>query len=119
LLTGWAGGPQAWPLENKSDDEILQLALQSLSNVFEKPIGELKQLLVASMVANWKNDPYSYGAYSYSKVESIQALKLFSSSADDTIFFAGEAFYNGPSPGTVEAALVSAKNVAEKIVSDK
>jgi monoamine oxidase len=119
LITGWAGGPQAWPLENKSDDEILQLALQSLSNVFEKPIDELKQLLVASMVANWKNDPYSYGAYSYSKVESIQAVKLFSSSADDTIFFAGEAFYNGPSPGTVEAALVSAKNVVEKIGSGK
>lgn len=119
LLTGWAGGPQAWPLENKSDDEVLQAALQSLSNIFEKAVGELKQLLVDSLVANWTNDPYSFGAYSYSTIESTQALKVFNSPIDNTIFFAGEAFYDGSSPGTVEAALVSAKNTVEKIINGR
>jgi len=38
---------------------------------------------------------------------------------EETIFFAGEAFYEGPSFGTVEAALVSAKNVVEKVVNSQ
>ena len=115
LLTGWAGGPQAWQLENKDDNAILEIALQSLSSVFKKPINELKELLTASAVANWINDPYSKGGYSYCTTESAKALKIFDTPIQDTIFFAGEAFYDGPSPGTVEAALVSAKNVVEKI----
>ncbi len=117
LLTGWAGGPQAWALESKDDQAIFDLALRSLANVFEKPVEEIKQLLTASAVVNWKNDPYSNGAYSYNTVESIQAKTLFNTPIEQTIYFAGEAFYEGPSPGTVEAALVSAKDVVEKIVN--
>jgi monoamine oxidase len=117
LLTGWAGGPQAWQLENKDDNAILEIALQSLSNVFKRTVEDLKELLTASLVGNWRHDPYSKGAYSYSMVESAKALKLFNTPIQDTIFFAGEAFYNGPSPGTVEAALVSAKNAVGKIIN--
>jgi monoamine oxidase len=117
LLTGWAGGPQAWTLESKDDEAILGLALHSIANIFQKPIGELKELLTASAVVNWKNDPYSIGAYSYDTVESIQAKKIFNTPIEKTIYFAGEAFYEGPSPGTVEAALVSAKGVVEKMVN--
>jgi monoamine oxidase len=118
LLTGWAGGPQAWQLENKDDETILALALQSLSNIFKKPIDELKQILTASLIANWRKDPFTKGGYSYSIIESTKAQKLFSTPISDTIFFAGEAFYAGPTPGTVEAALVSGKNVAEKIMKN-
>jgi monoamine oxidase len=117
LLTGWVGGPRAWELENKDETTILELALQSLSNTFKKPVDELRDLLTASLVANWKQDAFAKGGYSYSMVGSMEAQKLFSGPVSNTIFFAGEAFYDGPSPGTVEAALVSAKNVVEKIVS--
>lgn len=117
LLTGWAGGPQARYLEKKDDDAILQSALQSLATIFRKPVDELKLLLTASDIVNWRNDPFTRGAYSYSTVESIGAKDFFSVPVEDTIFFAGEAFYNGPSPGTVEAAFVSGKNVAELLLS--
>ncbi len=116
LLTGWAGGPQAKKLETKTDESILQLALQSLSKIFKKPVDELSQLLTASFVANWRNDPFAKGAYSYNMLESADAKKLFNTPVDDTLFFAGEAFYNGSLPGTVEAALVSGKNVAQQIM---
>jgi monoamine oxidase len=118
LLTGWAGGPQAWPLQHKDENAILELGLQSLSNVFQKPVDDLRQLLSASLVANWHNDPFTNGAYSYSFVGSAQAQRLLNTPIEKTIFFAGEAFYDGPSPGTVEAALVSAKNVVDRIMSD-
>jgi monoamine oxidase len=119
LLTGWAGGPQAWTLEDKDDEAILDLAFRSLSNIFRVTVDELKQKLTAATVANWKKDPYSSGAYSYDTVESMEAKKLLNTPIANTIFFAGEAFYEGPSPGTVEAALVSAKNVVDKILSCK
>jgi monoamine oxidase len=116
LLTGWAGGPQAWQLEDEDDGTILSLALRSLSNIFQKTVAELDQLLTASAVVNWKKDPYSRGAYSYDTVGSIEAKKILNTPIEGTIYFAGEAFYEGSSPGTVEAALVSARDVVEKIV---
>jgi monoamine oxidase len=37
---------------------------------------------------------------------------------EHTVYFAGEALYNGASPGTVEAALSTGKSVAERILSE-
>ena len=42
-------------MQENSDDEILEMALRSLSNVFKKPLNELQKLLTASLVANWRN----------------------------------------------------------------
>ena len=95
LLTGWAGGPQAWTLENKDDETILDLALQSLSNVFQKTVNEVKQMLTASAVANWTKDPYSIGAYSYDTVGSIEAKKLLNSPIEETIFLPAKLFMKG------------------------
>lgn len=116
LLTGWAGGPQARNLEQKNDEEILDLALRSLSTIFKKPLGELQSLLTASYIANWLNDPFAKGGYSYNILDSFEARKILNTAIDDTLFFAGEALYDGSSPGTVEAALVSGKNVAGKMM---
>lgn len=119
LLTGWAGGPQAWPIEKNDDETIQHLALQSLSNIFKKSLSELREILTASLVANWSKDPYSNGAYSYSLPGYAEIQKRFNTPIEDTIFFAGEAFYEGASPGTVEAALVSGRNAAWKIMKSR
>lgn len=116
LLTGWVGGPRAKEFEKAGDEIILQLALQSLSAIFEKPVAELERLLTASVVANWHKDPLTKGGYSYDTLESNLARQLLSTPINDTLFFAGEALYEGASPGTVEAALVSGKMVAGKII---
>jgi len=113
LLTGWAGGPQAWPMKDSNDEVILDLALYSLSNIFNRPVADLQKIMNTFLIANWHTEPFTMGAYSYSLVGSTPAQLLFNDPIADTIFFAGEAFYNGCSPGTVEAALESAKNVVE------
>lgn len=117
VLTGWAGGPKAQRLGNLADDEILQEALQSLSAIFEIPVDELKSNLEESHLFNWQKEEYSLGAYSYSMPASPIAKKILNTAAEDTIYFAGEAFYEGNSPGTVEAALVSGKETAKIINS--
>jgi monoamine oxidase len=114
LLSGWKGGPAAADLSNKTDEEILQIALSSLSDIFKIPVPELQQKVIASKVFNWLAAEYTKGAYSYSLPSSKKARKLLNKPVDNTIFFAGEALYTDESGGTVEAALINGKEVADK-----
>jgi monoamine oxidase len=115
LLTGWVGGPTAERLGKHSEEDIFEKALQSLASIFDKPVDELRAAVVESYVFNWVNDPYSLCAYSYAMPETPAARKLLCTPVDNTLFFAGEALYDGESPGTVEAALESGKEVAGKV----
>jgi monoamine oxidase len=115
LLTGWLGGQPAEERKSKSTDELLQLALQSLSNIFKLKVDELKTRLVAWNIANWTTDPFTLGSYVYDTIEAPEARKVLIEAIDDTLYFAGEYLYDGPAMGTVEAALTSGAEVSEKI----
>jgi monoamine oxidase len=119
LLTGWAGGGQAIRIDSAGDGAILDLAVESVSKIFEMESSEIGSLLTAATVANWKEDPFSKGAYSYSMLETMRARQLLNEPIADTIFFAGEGLHDGASPGTVEAALVSGRNTAEKLMGSE
>lgn len=119
LLTGWLGGGQHPLPDQVSDEEVLALAFRSLSAIFNLPEYQLRELVTAYAVYNWKQHPYALGGYSYSTLHTRNAQEIFKMPVEHTLYFAGEAFYNGPSPGTVEAALVSGKEVAEKIIAGK
>lgn len=116
LLTGWVGGERAIMKKDLHEEEILQLALESLSNIFKINISTLKNLLTAWHIAKWQTHEYALGGYSYNTLFSEKARSLLNTALEDTIFFAGEAIYEGSYPGTVEAALVSGSNVAGKIM---
>jgi monoamine oxidase len=116
LLTGWLGGPPAKELVDASNEEILQLTLTSLSNIFKIDTEELKGKLIAWEVVNWTAEAYTRGSYAYDKVESPEAKKLLQQPVNNTIYFAGEYLYDGPAIGTVEAALTSGKNAAELVL---
>jgi len=117
LFTGWLGGARAEEKKDNTVEELLQQALQSLSNIFKIDIDELKANLIASNIINWTADPFTRGSYSYDTVASPVARKILMEGVDDTLFFAGEYLYDGPAMGTVEAALTSGQNVAKKILS--
>ena len=116
VLTGWLAGPKAEQLCDQSDEDLLEAALRSLSNIFSRKQDELKAALVRGHAYNWKADPFSRGAYSYTTVSSDQALQVLLEPVQETLFFAGEAVYEGPHTATVEAALQSGKAAAEKIL---
>jgi monoamine oxidase len=115
LLTGWLGGPQTEKLKHADNKTILQLALQSLASIFSIAEQQLHQLLTAWHIAKWQTNEYYLGAYSYSTLQTTAARQLLNKPVDDTIYFAGEAIYDGISGGTVEAALVSGVGVGELI----
>jgi monoamine oxidase len=116
MITGWLAGPKAARLQNEPDDKILSLGLESLSVIFKIPRTVLQSKLISSHVFNWSRDNFSRGAYSYEKVESKHATSTISEGVEDTIYFAGEAYHEGPESGTVEAALASGVKTAETIL---
>jgi monoamine oxidase len=115
-LTGWLAGPAAQRLHATSDEAILALALSSLASLLALPVAALQVQLRASYVRNWAAEPYAYGAYSYATVGAAEARAALATPVADTLFFAGEALYNGPDAGTVEAALASGQAAAQALL---
>ncbi len=119
LLTGWLSGPKAEQIKNETDVNILLKALDSLSPIFKIDRNILKDKLKWWKVFNWTKEPFTYGSYSYSTTDTISARKKLMETVENTLFFAGEALYEGPETGTVEAALISGINVSKEILSSR
>ena len=118
VLAGWLGGPAAEKYSAETDAFFLEKALESLSMIFSTPVEVLQRRLKDFRVFNWKNIPWSRGAYSYSRVGAEQVRSLYRKSLVGRIYFTGEAFYDGPHPGTVEAAVVSGLESAKLLVAE-
>jgi monoamine oxidase len=116
ILTGWAGGPAAEKLINRSQAELVEWAIESLNRIFGKSERWLRERADGIHYYDWSNDPFSRGAYSYPKVGGLKAAQILSEPMDDTIFFAGEATDFQGANGTVHGALDSGKSAAQKII---
>jgi monoamine oxidase len=119
MLTGWIGGPKAEQFADKSDSFFLDKALESLASMFSTKKEEIKHNLKEFRIFNWKNEPWIRGAYSYSRVGSQEARAICRKPIEHRIYFTGEAYYEGPFPGTVESAVVSGLETARQILKDK
>lgn len=117
LLTGWLAGPRSEIWANTEDRMLLHEALKSLAAIFKVETETLSKKLKWWHVANWAADEFSLGAYTYPTLGTYAAYKELTQPWDNTIFFAGEGIYVGPSAGTVEAALASAINVVKEILN--
>jgi monoamine oxidase len=118
ILTGWLGGTRALQFANESDGFFRKQAIESLASLFSLPGNEIEKGLKECIIFNWKNEPWSRGAYSYSLVGSEAAKAICRQSLDKRIYFSGEAYYEGPYPGTVEAAVVNALQTTELILRE-
>ncbi len=116
MITGWVGGPKAVLLQQETDDVLVDLALESLAAIFQIPLQSLQSKLTGSCIHNWSRDEFSRGAYSFETVHSKKAKATIATPIEDTIYFAGEACYEGPDSGTVEAALVSGQAAARRLL---
>jgi monoamine oxidase len=114
LLTGWLGGPGTREL-SRDGYELQKVMVDSLRYVFNCSSSLIENEIAEWHVADWLNDPYALGAYSYPTINTPHARSLLSRPVKDTLYFAGEHLYDGSAMGTVEAALVNGKETAEKI----
>ncbi len=118
ILTGWIAGPRAYELRNTADNTLFDAAIDSLSYLFSVDRKELTEKVVSWKVHNWTADPFARGAYSYPAVQGKQACAVMMQPLEQTLYFAGEALYDGNEMGTVEAALVSGRRAAYEVLAD-
>jgi len=116
VLTGWLAGPASDAVVHLGHDELVDLALNSLAGMFGIRVDGLRDMLVACRAINWATDRFARGAYSFATPRTRHAQSVLQR-AETGIYFAGEALYTGPQMGTVEAALASGAETAEKILS--
>lgn len=118
VFTGWLGGNPQDKLQHLSDEELLNFAVRSLANIFKTDASFIEQKITSAKVYNWTADPFTRGSYSYATVKTASALKILKDPIEKTIYFAGEALFEGEQLGTVEAALVSGLEVAKEIIGN-
>jgi monoamine oxidase len=116
ILTGWAGGPRAAALSERSDSETVALALEILSRAWSQPASRMETLLADSRVFDWQRDPFACGAYSYVPVRAMDVLRILQDPVADTLYFAGEACA-GDQAGTVAGAIASGEAAAKQLLS--
>jgi monoamine oxidase len=111
------GVPTAITVAHLTEQELVEMGLASLAEIFDLPLDHLTRDLVASRAINWANDPFARGAYSYATPKTREAQSILGRPAGDAIFFSGEALYRGRDMGTVEAALASGLETARTILT--
>ena len=117
VLTGWFAGPKADTVARLTVNELVDMGLASLAEIFDLPLDRITRDLVTSQAINWGNDPFARGAYSYATPKTRQAQWALRKPDGGVVFFAGEALYTGPDIGTVEAALASGREAAQTILA--
>jgi monoamine oxidase len=115
VVTGWAGGPAALALARKSETEVREIALTSLAKIWQRPTAALRRALRGYETHVWSRDPFSRGAYSFTRVGADTAAERLRRPVAGTLFFAGEATADGEEVGTVHGALASGERAAEEV----
>ncbi len=115
IVTSWGGGPAALELAGRSDDEIAEVAIRSVAELFHRPTPLVERALVDWRLHNWNRDPFSRGTYSFTAVGQEEAPAQLREPVADTLYFAGEATSDGAETGTVHGALASGVRAAEAI----
>jgi monoamine oxidase len=116
VLTGWLAGPRADAVAQLSADDLVDMGLRSLAEIFTLPPDRLRAMLIAARAINWGNDPFARGAYSYATPKTREAQSRLGNTTSG-VRFSGEALYGGAEMGTVEAALASGLDTARSILS--
>lgn len=116
ILIAWAAGPKADALKGKTKDELVDLALVSLSQVMHCSVSELKHELVEVHFHDWTSDPYSLGAYSSVLAGGMGAASELAKPMYQTLFFAGEATETDGFAATVPGALKSGLRAAKELI---
>lgn len=119
VLTGWLAGPRARELKEALELDIRTSAIQSLAKVLATDTASVQDACTAFCVHNWTADKWARGAYSYATLHTKKAQPVLAQPVASTLYFAGEALYEGIEGGTVEAALVTGETAAQHILADR
>lgn len=113
FFTAWTGGPAADRLLDLDEESLVDRALDSLAKLLGIARGRVDELVESWWTHNWRDDPFSRGAYGYAAVGGTDARRALAEPLDATLFFAGEATEESQS-GTVAGAIASGAAAARR-----
>ena len=116
VLTGWVGGPKAVEMEMLGDAQFVDLAITSLKRIFGKGESMLEAQLIDGFTHDWRKDPFSGGAYTYTGVGGASAPCRLADPLENRLYFAGEATSDGHW-GTVHGAIESGIRAAREVLA--
>jgi monoamine oxidase len=134
MLVGWTGGPNADRIleaaggakqeaggrkqtAGETNSLMIDRAVDSLATIFNLSRKEIEGQLEAVHCHDWRDDPFTRGAYAYLGVDGLEAQRILAQPVDNKLFFAGEATSAGHI-GTVHGAIQSGQRAAHEILSN-
>jgi monoamine oxidase len=117
VLTGWAAGPAADALAGKSDEALIRIGLETLSDALSVERRALLATLEHAAAFDWSRDPFARGAYSWVPVGQLGCEETLARAIDDRLFFAGEATEWHGHCATVHGAIASGLRAADEIAT--
>lgn len=114
-LTTFIQGHIAGTIENFTDDQLKELALERLQSIFQ--VTDLSTSDIVSVArSHWNSDSFSKGSFSYPRVGShANQWDVLSQPICPHIFFAGEHTHSSRH-GTVQGAYLSGLQAAEQVL---
>jgi monoamine oxidase len=116
MLTAWRGGPGARRLSQLPRVEIEVRALAALARQLAISRRRAGSLVEGMWIHDWEHDPFARGAYSYILVGGAGAARALARPVRGTLFFAGEAAAPDGNSGTVDAAIMSGREAAARVL---
>ena len=116
MLTGWAAGHHAIALQGKSQERVIDSAVQALAEIMRADTSWVRSHLLTGFVHDWQADGFSCGAYSYSAVGGIKAARALATPVANTLYFAGEATNSNGYGGTVHGAIATGNRAAQEVL---
>ena len=116
ILTAWSPALKSDRLAGKSEEEVAQIALSSLSKILDVSIEDLNRRLVSAHSHDWIADPFSRGAYSYAKVGGVDCFRELAQPLGNKLYFAGEATESTGHHATVHGAIASGERAAKEVL---
>ena len=116
LLTGWVGGPRSAALAILSSQALTDRVCSTLAHIFGLKTTQVRELLLGDYSHDWRNDPFSLGAYSYVATGGLDAPRQLTQPVQNTLFFAGEHTDTTGHWGTVHAAIRSGLRAAQQAI---
>ena len=95
---------------------LVDHAIASLARIFNLAASEILAQLETFYIHDWRNDPFTCGAYAYLPVNGVEAQRILSEPIESKLFWAGEATSVGHI-GTVHGAIQSGQRVAREILT--
>jgi monoamine oxidase len=109
--------------DNGSSSAIVEAVLSDLDNTFPQAPNAASANYIDALVEDWGADPFTRGAYSYPKTETVLSIEVDNKRRDlkipvagDRIFFAGEATHE-THPATVVGAIHEGERAALEVHS--